>query len=511
MRQVIKGDGSDGTAALKAYLLAHDNVLSQELYEFSLLPRPTVAGASWIVPPAALAPGESLLWWPITAAPSFYAGDETPPSEAGSVSGSGTDITVTRIHNALLYDSPAAIWSAPAVDVPPVDPSLISRVYGVVRGSFDGVWGQALIDSPALGIVDTYIVNTTLPFSGAVYRGLTTGGAGGVFDPNAFPWSTFDFRMSINGSTGFTGITVFETTDIGFLIYYTAPTGPPGPPPPYSESTRSSLITDASSPLTYAGRGYAPANIKNSGFKSKIGLDVDSLDLEWRFRGDEAMITDPDTSATILTMLQGFRHGLWDGAWVKWRRTYMPTFGDCDTLGAVSMFRGRVADVQVDRLTAKITVNSITDMFNRQVPAQLIEANNRSLQIGPGLPPDLNPDPSHWTYFACVAGHGGTMQKIVASQTAPTADQVYAPGTFDLGYLLFQASPLKLFVAQVQHYDVEDGYNVFYLFRPLYVDPHSYGLSFVGFVPVPKDQTISGISGLELPGFPRVPLPEQAM
>ena len=175
------------------------------------------------------------------------------------------------------------------------------------------------------------------------------------------------------------------------------------------------------------------------------------------------------------------------------------------------MFRGRVADVAVDRLTAKITVNSVTEMFNRQVPQQLIEANNRSLQVGPGLPPDLDPNPLRWTYFQCVTGHDGTVQKIVARQTAPTADEVYAPGTYDLGYLLFQASPLQFFVAQVRHYEVIAGYNVFYLFRPLYVDPHAYALSFAAFVPVPKDQTVSGAGGVDLPGFRFVPLPEQAV
>lgn len=503
MRQVIKGDGSDGTLALKAYLLAHDNVLSQELYEFSLLPRPL--DPSWLVPPVAPDAGEKTLWWPVTTSPVLVQGTGSPT--AGTISGSGTRITLTRLRQALGLTGPSATWNAPIMSRPPIPDASITKVYGVVKGSYDGLSGICYVSSPTIG-VSGLILDTSVAFAGAVYRGLTTS-CGGFLNSHAFPWATFDLFMQDDMSTFWSGVSIFETTEIGFLIYYQA--APSGPPPPFSESTRSSLVTDASSPLTYAGRVYVPANIKNSGFKSKIGLDVDSLDLEWRFRGDEAMITDPDTGATILTMLQAFRYGLWDGSWVKWRRTYMPNFGDCDTLGAVSMFRGRIADVQVDRLTAKIKVNSITDMFNRQVPAQLIEANNRSLQIGPGLPPDLNPDPSHWTYFKCVDGHGGTVQKIVASQTTPTADQVYAPGTFDLGYLLFQASPLELFVAQVQHYDVESGYNVFYLFRPLYVDPHPYGLSFAGFVPVPKDQTISGLSGLELPGFPRVPLPEQAL
>jgi len=515
VRTAIKGDGSDGTVALKAWLLAHDNVMTQELYEFTA---PGINGA--LGRPAPADPNFALTSFSSYIVPGGFAG----PGVYGDyrdLTGSSVVIRRWKANNIVgLHDPGYFDFSAPAGPIGPR--SAITHVVAVVSAlaipgtniEFGGSspWepgyefdisldGGASFNPLYLGSISTTLTDYSVDITSAI---LSLG-----------PMSSFDFsqiviRVFCDASSLVDCIVpgaVLTVTRVGVEYSYDSSYTPPGIVLP----TTLGRFCDASSPLTYRGDVYKPANIKNSGFKSKIGLDVDSLRLDWKFRGDEAMVTDPVSGATILTMLQGFQQGLWKGVWAKWLRVYMPTFGDCDSLGAVRMFRGRIAPVEVDRLTASITVNSVTEMFNRQVPQQLIESNNRSLQVGPGLPPDLDPDPAHWTIFQCVAGHGGTVQKIVARQTAPTADQVYAPGTFDLGYLMFAASPLKNFIAQVQHSEVIGGYNVFYLFRPLYVDPHTYPLSFTGFVPAPKDQTLSGAGGVDLAGFPRVPLPEQAV
>jgi hypothetical protein len=515
MRQAIKGDGSDGTAALKAYLLAHDEVLSQELYEFI---KPSIAGlgAAYIQaadrlqdfgglgdPPSVVTFAKAVTAGNIIFVFEIGNGLETPPPTI--------DDTGANIWHSIYDDGIIRGWWATANATGIISIRVWFSTPGVIGGGNFEIFaievparysgfaaaGAAGIGSPATVTAGSTTITFAVDAS-SQYRLVLVE----LVPPSPGPGVALLFagEVHISGGHPIPGMTAIETGAASAVLLATA-----------SATVVIGRFTDASSPLTYAGDIYVPAVIKNDGFKSKIGLDVDSLQLSWSFRGDEAMVTDPDTSATILTMLQGFQQGLWAGVWVKWRRVYMPTFGDCDSLGAVSMFRGRIAPVEVDRLTAKITVNSVTEMFNRQVPQQLIEANNRSGQVGPGLPPDLNADPSHWTHFECVSGHGGTVQKIVAQQTAPTPDQVYAPGTFDLGYLLFQASPLDFFVAQVQHYEVIGGFNVFYLFKPLYVDPHGYPLSFIAFIPIPKDQDVSGAGGVELPGFPHVPLPEQAV
>jgi hypothetical protein len=521
MRQAIKGDGSDGTTALKAYLLEHDEVLSQELYEFI---KPSIAslGAAYIQAADRLVDFGGLgdFASTVTFAKPVTAGDPIFVFESGNgaeTTGLVIDDTGGNVWTTIYDDGTVRCWSA------------IANATGIITISVQGSnWAlRGTHGQMAGGNFEIFAIEVP-----ARYSGFAAAGAAGIGSPATVTAGSTTITFAVDPSSQYRIVLVElapPSPGPAVALLFTGEVhisgGHPIPGMATIEAGAASAVllatasatvvigrfTDASSPLTYAGNVYAPAVIKNDGFKSKIGLDVDSLQLSWSFRGDEAMVTDPDTSATILTMLQGFQQGLWAGVWVKWRRVYMPAFGDCDSLGAVSMFRGRIAPVEVDRLTAKITVNSVTEMFNRQVPQQLIEANNRSGQVGPGLPPDLNADPSHWTHFECVSGHGGTVQKIVAQQTAPTPDQVYAPGTFDLGYLLFQASPLDFFVAQVQHYEVIGGFNVFYLFKPLYVDPHGYPLSFIAFIPIPKDQDVSGAGGVELPGFPHVPLPEQAV
>ncbi len=521
MRQAIKGDGSDGTAALKAYLLAHDEVLAQELYEFTA----AGIGAGIVTPPAPEFEWESALSALMRTTGSSFLPYESDWATWSNYSLGPSSGSMNRWLSASLggYGLPGTLYwnmssgtpyAASGSDSPTVPArSNISRVIATMT----------VYTIPGAAIGGSYCFAGVSVDGGVSWTGLLTN----PFPPHVATEFTVDITAAINALPG--GLAGFDFSTVQFaasnnsslLVYDTPPgwqfiLGNIGLRLIYSSAGNglSGLpagVTDSNSPLTYASKLYVPANIKNDGFKSKIGLDVDSLKLKWTFRGDEPMVIDPSTGATILTMLQGFQYGLWKGVWVKWRRAYMPTFGDCDSLGAVSMFRGRIAEVQVDRLTAEITVNSITEMFNRQIPQQLIEANNRSNQIGPGLPPDLNPSPSSWTYFQCITGSGGTVQKIVADQTAPTAGQVYAPGTFDLGYLMFQASPLQYFIAQVQHYEVIGGHSVFYLFRPLYVDPHAFGLTFAAFIPVPKDQAISGAGGVSLQLFPFVPLPEQSV
>jgi hypothetical protein len=512
MRQAIKGDGSDGTDDLKAYLLAHDAVLAQELYEFT---RPGIGGGAGIgtVPTQFDMLTTRGTFQPYSPLYFQLSGYILGPHSGKMWRWESATLGGYGLPGNFVWDySPAGAYAAPGFDTASIPRSQIARVYASITQytvpgvsvvwdpfkyfgiSFDGgaTWNEAILPASPTALESVYDITSYIP--------------GGVA---AYDFTQLQLRLRNDSS-----LLIFDTPPgwqcfvpkVTVRFTYASPAAG-GIVAPVSLGG----FTDASSPLTYAGNVYKPAHIKNNGFKSKIGLDVDSLQLEWKFRGDEAMVTDPVTGATILTMLQGFQQGLWDGVWVKWRRPYMPKFGDCDSLGAVSMFRGRIAEVEVNRLTAKITVNSVTEMFNRQVPQQLIESNNRSLQIGPGLPPDLDPDPTHWTVFQCAAGQGGTVQKIVAQQTAPTGGQVYAPGTYDLGYLLFSASPLQNIVAQVERYEVIAGYNVFYLFKPLYVDPHGYPLSFTAFVPVPRDQTISGAGNVDLPGFPRVPLPEQAV
>jgi hypothetical protein len=402
MRQAIDGTGADSTAAMKAYLLENDEVFSQELYElvFPLrLPSVVAGGAGPLGPftlPVPLGAGESALALLTTA------GVEVPVDGDGAlVAVDDSSGEIDRWSSAPLGEllGPGyLVWSA--LSALPISQSAATKIYAVGLVDFNGVLGVQYLDCSTNNGVSWGI---NLVISGGVVNGqvsalLATGSAAQTLD-----LSQVKFRMKNEASLS-RSLTppgdVMKLLGVGIIVYF-------GGASPTGLITRKMHFCDSASPLTYRGQVYTPANIKNNGFKSKIGIDVDSLQLDWNFRGEEPMVTDPNDGHTILTMMQAFKEGLWAGAWVKWRRTYMPTFGDCDTLGAISMFRGRVGPVDVDRLKAKITVNSVTELFNRQIPAQLIEQNNRALQVGPGLPPDLDPNPASWTYFECVTGHGG--------------------------------------------------------------------------------------------------------
>jgi hypothetical protein len=209
-------------------------------------------------------------------------------------------------------------------------------------------------------------------------------------------------------------------------------------------------ITDSSSPLTYTPRGvFYPANINNGGMKSKIGWDPDSVNLEWSFNGDEPFLLDG--GQTVLTFLQSFAQGLWQGGFVRWWRTLMPTYGDCDTLGAVQMFRGRISAVDVDRLKVKVTVNSILEIFKWKVPTQTIEPSNRAAQYGPGISP-ITPGnlPAQYTQFECIPGMGGGIQRIVAGCTAPNLGETFPDGTYNMGYMQWTSGPLQGLVSLIQ-------------------------------------------------------------
>jgi hypothetical protein len=363
MRQAIKGDGSDGSAALKAYLLAHNEVLAQELYEFTR-PIPFVPGTASISGLPVLPPPT----FPLTAGatsrvvirPTAVALWDRP--DIGTARGDALGVQLILFAVGLGSPKPNATFSG------------FSLPGGISPGSIKGVYPYVAMSgsSPTgydAGVSLTYTDAHNSNFFG---RFNTPGGWSQTWTgPNEW-YTGYDFSsvrmLAIFGAS----LLAFGLSDVfnavpALVIDFGGSGGSGGGGTSFESGSLS--VTDAASALTYAGNTYLSAHIKNNGFKSKIGLDVDSLQLEWKFRGDEAMVTDPTTGATILTILQAFQYGLWDGVWVKWRRVYMPTFGDCDSLGAVSMFRGRIAEVEVDRLTAEITVNSITELFNRQVPA----------------------------------------------------------------------------------------------------------------------------------------------
>jgi len=189
--------------------------------QLGLLQTATASGflPDWIVPPVAPAPGESLYWWPLNGDPVLYAGSDPDYS----ASGRGTAITLTKNinYNPAFMQSPSASWSP--VSVPPVPAAGITRIYGVTRGSFNGIGGFSYLGEGNWPGASANFLGTPSAWSGVVYSLLSPSG---YFDPHNFPWTTYNPVMSIPDSVYWSGTSTFITTDIGFLIYVVMPAKP---------------------------------------------------------------------------------------------------------------------------------------------------------------------------------------------------------------------------------------------------------------------------------------------
>jgi uncharacterized phage protein (TIGR02218 family) len=100
--------------------------------------------------------------------------------------------------------------------------------------------------------------------------------------------------------------------------------------------------------------------------KFQTGVQVDELDITVYPRPGDAMF--PGGPA----WLPGLRAGVLDGAEVQLDRAFMPTFGDTSA-GLVTMFYGRVVEVDAGRTQATIKVNTHLELLSLQWPWRLFQ------------------------------------------------------------------------------------------------------------------------------------------
>ena len=231
------------------------------------------------------------------------------------------------------------------------------------------------------------------------------------------------------------------------------------------------LLTPSDRPLRWSHKGtFLPANIVRGAVESKISLDTISLEMDWY----------PAAGAVIygsLGMLQSFAHGLWDNATVSLWRLIMPTLGDGDTYGACEMFSGRVAQHTFTRMGVHLTINSATELFDQQLPPNVIEASDPQARYGTGQPPaGLTSVPA----FAAVAG--STASVVLADETSPNASQIFGDDTFDFGYLWGTGGANTGIFRTIRRQDSYAEHNRFYLYQP-FPFPVGAGDTFLGYVP----------------------------
>jgi uncharacterized phage protein (TIGR02218 family) len=132
--------------------------------------------------------------------------------------------------------------------------------------------------------------------------------------------------------------------------------------------------TDGDADLTVNGKLYGAGGVEIGPY---FGTSQNEARAHW------GLGTNIDTltfdvipgSATVLgePLLKACKDGVFDGATLKLQRLFMPTYGDTRR-GPVTIFFGRVAEVDVGRSKATFIVNSFVELLDNPFPRNLYQA-----------------------------------------------------------------------------------------------------------------------------------------
>lgn len=187
-------------------------------------------------------------------------------------------------------------------------------------------------------------------------------------------------------------------------------------------------LTDWESPLCWPLWGtFKSTTIKRGSVSSKIGLEVENLDLSWSPR-NQALTASLATASPY----QLARLGWFDNKRVRVWRCYMPTPGDADTFGAMELFGGFIGESKPQPGLIEFTANSYLYVLNQKVPSGLIEVTNTLASYTGGTPPSGY---SVMPEFAVYAGSSETV--LIADQTSPSAGAIPGDNSLNDGYVVF--------------------------------------------------------------------------
>ncbi len=160
-----------------------------------------------------------------------------------------------------------------------------------------------------------------------------------------------------------------------------------GAPLLYTTADADIAVPYASGRITYSSKLVYFDQLANKAYGHwKIGLDVDS----WQVIASAS----PQASIGNQPWLAALRAGALDGAIVAVDRAFIDTRAglleapaSLTPLGVVNVFTGRVAEVDLGRSNAVISVNSHLELLNQNVPRNLYQAGCRwaLFSVGCGL------------------------------------------------------------------------------------------------------------------------------
>lgn len=296
-----------------------------------------------------------------------------------------------------------------------------------------------------------------------------------------FDLYTFNLAGNINGGTPL----VYTTADVDITVPY-------------------------ASPVTYTSKDVQFDSFNNKAYGHwKVGLDVDT----WQVLATPRM-PNPATSFAGSTLggqfwLSALRAGALDGATVLVDRAYfdnrsggLPQGGNAMTpLGVVNIFTGRVAEVDIGRSAAIISINSHLELLNVNMPRNLFQAGCRWTLFDSGC-----------TLNAASFAQNGTAAADTSSNILTSSD-IATPGgskTYALGRVVMTSGANEGFARGVRSW-VAGSPGTFTLIAP-FPFPITAGDSFTAYPGCDKSlgtcNLFSNIANFG--GEPYIPVPEAA-
>jgi len=258
--------------------------------------------------------------------------------------------------------------------------------------------------------------------------------------------------------------------------------------------------TTADAPITDQATGNVFAAFgpffERSKVKFSVGVNVDELEITIKPRPTDVMYVDGPT------WLAGLRAGVLDGAEVQLDRAFMASFGDTSA-GLLTLFYGRVVEVDVGRTAAAVKVNTHLELLNLQWPWRLFQPGcSRTLfDAGCTLVKPAPGSTGTTLHDNCLIVAGSSLQVLKTNYTRPNGWASMGTLTFTSGVLSGQSYAIK-----------DQGGATLSLLVPLSSLPAvGDGLTIYPGCDKRKDTCHDKFNNLaHFEGFPFVPVPETA-
>lgn len=231
----------------------------------------------------------------------------------------------------------------------------------------------------------------------------------------------------------------------------------------------------------------------------KVGVEVDTLVFD-------ALPGAATIGAGNVPFLSAIRIGLFDGAEMTLNRAYMPfgAYGNLTNGGVVTMFAGRIAEIDASRNLATFTINSHLELLNQSMPHNIYQSGcNNSLY-------DLNCTAVQGSFSSSGTCNSSASQSVVVGTGAFTG----APNDYyDMGMLTFTSGQNAGLSKSIKQFTTSAGVGTVQMASPFPYTPAN-GDTFTIAAGCDKSQAtcLSKFNNIQhFRGYPYIPIVETAV